>query len=114
MWPRTVEVMLGFWLVASPFIFRHEVPAYWWNDLMAGFVVIVSSLSSHSHKLRGARLVTAAAGAWVLAFGFVSPRPPPAALQNDIVVGLLLLMFAIIPNNASLPPEGWRNPRPPA
>jgi hypothetical protein len=28
-------------------------------------------------------------------------------MQNDIVVGLLLLMFAIVPNHATRPPRDW-------
>jgi hypothetical protein len=48
-------------------------------------------------------------GAWLIAFGRFQQSPPlPPALQNDLVVGLLLLMFAIIPNEASLPPRAWR------
>lgn len=37
-----------------------------------------------------------------------SPHPTPPALQNDIIVGWLLLMFAIIPNEANIPPRSWR------
>jgi hypothetical protein len=29
-------------------------------------------------------------------------------LQNDLLTGLLLLMLAIVPNEASLPPQAWR------
>jgi hypothetical protein len=38
-----------------------------------------------------------------------APYPTPVALQNDLMLGLLLLMFAIVPNEASLPPEKWRD-----
>jgi hypothetical protein len=41
------------------------------------------------------------------------PRPGPPAAQNEIVVALLLLIFAIVPNEATLPPKPWRSaPRP--
>ena len=31
-----------------------------------------------------------------------------AGLQNHVVIGLLLGMFAIVPNRADVPPEKWR------
>jgi hypothetical protein len=39
-------------------------------------------------------------GMWV-------PYPSPPTEQNHILVGLLLVLFAIIPNEASQPPKAW-------
>jgi hypothetical protein len=39
----------------------------------------------------------------------MAPYPTPPALQNDLLVGVLLLMFAILPSEASLPPRSWRD-----
>jgi NAD(P)-dependent dehydrogenase (short-subunit alcohol dehydrogenase family) len=110
MWARTVEVMLGCWLAASPFILRHaaERTALWWNDLLCACAVIALALLSWSRWQR-AHLAIAAVALWLVGFGFVgSEHPVPPALQNDIVVGLLLMMMAIVPNEASLPPPDWR------
>lgn len=112
MWARVVEVMLGCWLVVSPFIFHHtlEQPALWINDLSCGFAVIALALFSFWHPARQVHLVLCGVALWLIGFGFLaSPPPAPPALQNHILVGLLLLMFAIIPNGASLPPRPWRD-----
>lgn len=59
--------------------------------------------------LRYAHVAIMVVALWLSGFGFwTSGHPAPPALQNDILVGLLLLMFAIIPNNANLPPLAWR------
>jgi hypothetical protein len=58
--------------------------------------------------MRHAHLAIAAVAIWLVGFGyFGSSHPLPPALQNDLLIGLLLLMFAIIPNRASSPPQAW-------
>ena len=112
MWARVIEVMLGCWLAISPFIFRHapEDRVLWINDLLSATAVIVLALISFWSPLRFAHVALLVIGLWLIAFGlWASPYPAPPALQNDIVVGILLMMFAILPNQASLPPRPWRN-----
>ncbi len=110
MWARVVEVMLGCWLGLSPFIFRHtaEEKGFWVNDLLCGFAVVTLALASFWHPLRHARIAIAAIALWLILFGFLTAPPAPPASQNHILTGLLLLMFAIIPNEANLPPRAWR------
>jgi len=111
MWPRTIEFMLGMWLATSPFIFQHDADdkRFWCNDLIVAFFVITLSLLSFWRPTRHAHRLTILIGIWLAGFGYLSagPSAEPAA-QNELVIGLLLLMLAIIPNEASLPPEGWR------
>jgi peptidoglycan/LPS O-acetylase OafA/YrhL len=111
MWPRVVEVMVGFWLAASPFIFRHpaDQKALWTRDLLCAFLVACFALLSFSRRARRAHLgIIPVAGYLVLAAFLSEVDPPPAALQNDLLVGVVLLMLAILPSEASLPPRGWR------
>lgn len=115
MWPRVVELMLGIWLAISPFVFRGtpEVREYAVNDAITGSLVVVVSLSCFWRPMRRAHLATLALGVWLAAFGYFSAeRPGPPAAQNDIVVGLLLLVFAILPSEATLPPVPWRRATP--
>jgi hypothetical protein len=102
--------MLGFWLMASPFLFRQAdgSAGFRWIDLLCGFAVLVMSLASFSERFRWAHLVTAALGCGLYALGYFSATPQAGPAQNQMVVGLLLAMLAIIPNEASLPPRGWR------
>jgi hypothetical protein len=112
MWARVIEVTLGCWLAMSPFIFRHsaEDRVLWFNDLFASIVVIMLALVSFWSPLRFAHVANLGIALWLIGFGFwASTYPAPPALQNNIVVGMLLLMFAIVPNKATRPPRPWRD-----
>jgi hypothetical protein len=78
--------------------------------LFTALGVIVLALVSFWPPTQFAHVANFAIGIWLTAFGFLaSPYPTPPALQNDIVVGLLLLMLAIIPNHATRPPQPWHD-----
>jgi hypothetical protein len=111
MWARDVEVMLGVWLALSPFIFRHEPDAklLWVSDLVSALLVATFALLSYWRPTRHAHLLTIAVALWLIGFGrFGASVPLPWGMQNDIVIGLLLLMFAVVPNEAAIPPSAWR------
>lgn len=111
MWPRIIECMLGVWLLLSPFIFEYSGNDIhlWASDFSSGIALIVLSLISYWKPTAWAHWLLLPVGAWLIAFGRLGASPPLSpALQNSIVVGLLILMVAIVPNNASQPPNEWR------
>lgn len=111
MWPRVAEVALACWLAMSPFIFRHD-PAQttlWATDFATAAAIAVFSLASFWPPLRKLHLLNLlVAGGLVLYPLLAAEHPAPAALQNELCVGLLLAMFALLPSQASLPPLSWR------
>jgi hypothetical protein len=110
MWPRVVEIMLGCWLAVSPFVFGHgDRTDLWVADFTAATAVVVLGLLSYWHPARQAHLLTAVVGLAMVGFGyFWQGYPAPAALQNHVLIGLTLMLLAIIPNEASQPPESRR------
>jgi hypothetical protein len=116
MWPRVVEFMLGVWLLLSPFIFGHpeERVAYWANDWACACLVMTFAAASYWRPTRRAHLAIIAVGLWMIGFAYVMTYgilrldEAAAAMQNNVLVGLLLLMFAVIPNRASRPPQSWQ------
>lgn len=111
MWPRVVETMIGVWLLLSPFVFGHpdDGTAAWATDLACGSATLAFALLSFWRPTRHARWGLLLVVAWLLAYGyFGTPTPPPPHAQNDLVVGLLLLMLALLPNEVNQPPERWR------
>jgi hypothetical protein len=111
MWARIVEIMLGCWLGVSPFVFHHsgEKPLYWIVDWSAATAVIAIGLASYLPRLRHLHLVTCLVGLGLCGYAYLGePYPTPAALQNHLVLGLLLLMSGLIPNQASQAPVAWR------
>lgn len=112
MWPRVMEGMLGCWMLATPLVFRGTtaVGDYTASALGSGAIVIVMALLSFWEPARLARFATLAASLWLAFHGyFAAERPGPPAAQNEIMIGLTLLLLAIIPNEASQPPRAWRH-----
>jgi hypothetical protein len=70
---------------------------------------VTVSLFSFWHRAIRLHLLNLPVALWLVGFGyFGSGATPPPAAQNELIVGIVLLMFAIIPTQAMLPPHGWR------
>ena len=111
MWPRIVELLLGLWLAASPFIFETTGlgPLVATQSVVCAIVVIAASCFSFRESTRHARAVTALVGLWLVGAAYVTAsRPAEPELQNQFTVGLLLILFVVIPNEANRPPRPWR------
>lgn len=111
MWPRYFEFFFGFWLLLTPAIFDHgdQWPQLALNERICGALVILLTLVSFQRRFRWSHFVTFAVALWIWGFAWtVPPRPGPPAAQSDITVAILLLMFVILPNEASRPPVSWR------
>lgn len=111
MWARVAEFMLGCWMLCSPFIFRGvhraDAPTLW--DFSAGLLIITFALLSFWERTHFAHIGTLLLSI-VMVLGpriALAPHVPPAG-ENFMMVGLLLLMFAMVPNQASQPPRAWR------
>jgi len=113
MWARVVEVMLGCWLLISPFVFRnaHDQLSHWASGL-AGCSTILLALLSYWEPLRHAHLGSAVVALSLIGFGMAASFPTPPSWQNNILTGFILLMVAIVPNESNLPPRSWRMPPP--
>ena len=112
MWPRIAELLLGLWLVLTPAIFAGTVAihSFVWRDVGAGVTIIVLSILSFWRRTGWAHYVTGlvAIGLGIAAY-FGPERLGPPAAQNEIAVSLALLLFAIVPNEATRPPRPWRS-----
>lgn len=111
MWPRVIEGMLGAWLLVSPFVFRNTEAStdYTLSVVASGTIVTIASLLSFWRPARYARFLTLTVSVWLTMHGYFSAvRPGPPAAQNELVVGLILVLFAIMPNDTNDVPEPWR------
>jgi hypothetical protein len=110
MWSRFIEILFGVWLCVSPFVFQHSNSnlAWWINDIAAGGCIIVFALLSFWHRTRRAHLLTLLVACWLIGFAYYFGLGDAApASQNHLAAGVVLLMFAVIPNHASDPPGSW-------
>lgn len=110
MWARVMEFALACWLALSPFIFRYDESGHdlLLNDLVCAFLITVWAFLSFWRPLEKIHLLNIPVALWLIGLAFVQESaPPPPPYQNYILVGVLLLVFAIIPSRASDPPQGW-------
>ncbi len=98
--------MLGLWLMASPFIFRSSGSMV--NEMLCGSLVLIFGFLSFWNRTRWAHFMILIVGLWLVISGYAAGHPAPPQSQNEIIVGLVLGMFAIIPNRANEIPAAWR------
>lgn len=107
MWPRICEAVLALWLLFSPAVF----PGASGVDgiaRVAACVMLAASLLSLVERFRRAYLLTLAVSLLIALYPFLHPPPVSAMMQNLMIVGLVVAMFAVIPPEATRPPRGWR------
>jgi hypothetical protein len=112
MWPRLAEIVIGLWLLTTPWILSEEpqLRAPQISDCLCGAAIVLLSLISFWPVWRKAHLAEIPIGLWVLGFAYLrSTHPAPAVIQSELLAALFLLNFAIIPSPANLPPLSWRN-----
>lgn len=107
MWPRICEAILSVWLFVSPALL--DGPPH--VDLVArgaAVVMAVLSLMALAERFRRAYLGTFAVSLLIALYPFLSPPPASPMLQNLMITGLVIAMFAIMPPDAMRPPRAWR------
>ena len=110
MWARITELLLGVWLLASPLLFSQaDELGLLLFDIGTGIVLIALAILSLVRPLSHYHAFVPILGFWLITAAFLSgPHPIPAAQQNHIMVGLVVLMLGIVPNQATRPPRKWR------
>ena len=108
--PRKVKIfnwiiaLLGLWEagdIAALFVpnFGH-IQAAVWNHILVGIFLMLlgawGALTGNRNTARTLDWIAAAAGAWLVLASFLLRRPIiPAALLNDVLVGVIVLILGI-------------------
>jgi nucleoside-diphosphate-sugar epimerase len=122
LWPHYLNLMLGFWLLTSPFTLGYMsdfvpnvnqlrvmaergLPAFelrnllmTWSDVISGILVIVFSILSANawRRYPWAQWANAVVGLWLLFAPLVFWTPLPAAYANGTLVGALVIAFSVL------------------
>ncbi|HUX29307.1 MAG TPA: vitamin K epoxide reductase family protein [Thiobacillus sp.] len=122
LWPYYLSMMLGFWLLTSPFTLGYMsnfapdanqlrvmaergLPSFelrnllmTWSDVISGILVIVFSMLSADAWRRNpwAQWANAAVGFWLLFAPLVFWTPLPEAYANDTLIGSLVIALAVL------------------
>jgi len=135
LWVHLLNVLLGAWLVTSPFIFgtfaetafpdsvlrvmeerglwepalRSELTA--WSDVISGILIMAFGALSLSQRFSWAQWGNTAVGVWLLFAPLVFWTPSAAVYANDTFVGALVITFAIlVPMMPGMGHEGMMDP----
>jgi hypothetical protein len=97
-WPG---VLLGIWLVVSPFVLNYtRVPAAMWNSIAVGFVVALTALArgtGRAYKQTGCNWLNVFSAIWLIISPFIlgfSKQLRP--LWNDVILGVLVGLSVLI------------------
>lgn len=122
LWPHYVNLVLGLWLVTSPFALGYlsefvpdanvlrvmqerNLPSFeWrnlamtWSDVASGaLIVLFSALSATpSRRFSWSQWANAVVGFWLLFAPLVFWTPLPEAYANDTIVGALVIAFSVL------------------
>jgi nucleoside-diphosphate-sugar epimerase len=122
LWPHYLNLMLGFWLLTSPFTLGYMsdfvpdanqlrvmaergLPSFelrnllmTWSDVISGILVIAFSVLSADAWRRNpwAQWANAAIGLWLLFAPLVFWTPLPEAYANGTLVGMLVIALSVL------------------
>jgi hypothetical protein len=111
-WSQIPLLVLGLWLIVSPFSLGYRSVLLIWSDMISGFLVIALAVIAFRTKHVWAAWTNTFVGLW-LAFAPIAFRTPDAAAYaNDTLIGMLVVTFAVlIPMMRKMPgsdvPLGW-------
>lgn len=117
-WPHVANMLLGLWLIGTAPALGMTVPALLWSDLASGAAVILFSALAMRHAW--AAWTVCGVGLWVMSAPLLFWASNAAVYNNDLLIGALLVTFAVIvpqlgrdvpgsgaPPGWSYNPSGW-------
>lgn len=101
-----INIVLGIWLIIAPFLLAVSQTAMW-NDIIVGVLVLLlagTRVSKPTVGTKSASWTNAAIGLWLILSPFILGYGNSAAMWNDVIVGVLVLVCGAW--NAALPRAG--------
>lgn len=111
-WQDPVSLILGLWLIASPWVLGHAAEARpMWNAVILGVLVAAAALIALFRVMAWEEWVNLVFGVWlllspwVLAFGGLA-----AAMWNAVIVGAAVAVLALWALATDKDIGGWWSP----
>lgn len=95
-WRDFTNIILGFWLIASPFTFGYRDAAMVWNDVASGVAIVTLGVLTLWPRFDLARWGLCATGIWLLFAPLLFWATDAAAYANDTLVGALVIAFSVL------------------
>jgi hypothetical protein len=91
-----VNVLLGIWLIISPFVVQFaRLPAVMWNNMIVGIVIaILALIHSSMPRQAGWSWANVVLGIWMIISPFALGAMTTAILWNNIILGVVIAIVA--------------------
>jgi hypothetical protein len=96
LWTRFTNIILGFWLAASPALWDYRSQELVWNDLISGALLIAFATLSLWLRFDWARWGVCGVGLWLLFAPLVFWSPTAATYNNETLVGTLAIAMSVL------------------
>jgi len=111
-WSQIPLLVLGAWLIASPFTLGYQSMGLMWNDVISGILVLVLAATAFRTGRAWPAWANTFVGLWLAFAPLVFWAPSAAAYANDTLLGMLVITFSVlIPMMMRMPgpevPLGW-------
>lgn len=114
-WAHFANMTLGLWLITGVFALGYRSTALQVSDAVSGALVIVLAILSLSHRplfKLWAPWANSLVGVWLLFAPLVFWAPMAAVYNNDTLVGMLVVVFAILAPGMPMAPGMNMEPGP--
>lgn len=89
-------IILGLWLITSPFALGYESAALTWSDIVSGALIIAFATVTLTRGSVWAPWAGSLVGVWLLFAPLVFEAPTAAAFANDTLAGALVISFVLL------------------
>ena len=91
-----VTLIIGAWLIASPYILGYVTQHAIWQQVIGGVIIVaVAAWQLSAPRMRWPSWITAIVGAWLIIAPFATVYADGAAYLNQIVFGLIMVGLSI-------------------
>lgn len=89
-----VNVLLGFWIIISPFVLGMHAPKAIWNNVVTGILVGVLTIIRWTMGQSGWSWINLFLGIWLVISPFVLVLGT-ATMWNNVILGIIVAAFAL-------------------
>ena len=92
-----INVLLGIWVIISPFVLRFALfPRAMWNNVIAGIVVAALALTrTGAPRQSGWSWANVIIGIWLIVSPFILAFATSTPVWNNVILGVVILIVGI-------------------
>lgn len=95
-WSQIPLLVLGLWLIVSPFSFGYRSVPLIWSDVISGILVTSLAVIAFRTGRAWAAWANTFVGLWLAFAPLIFWAPDAAAYANDTLAGMLVIVFAVL------------------